>query len=189
MGWTEWEKVKAFALDDSNHDKTFGAVIMKRTTEIFCCCLIASFSLFLLVALPCYAKEVRGVTNDAIKVAVLSDLTGPAAQASIPYSDALRDYFRYLNEKGRINGRKIKFIVEDDHYSIPIAIAAFKKVVFKDKIFTLFGPSGTGHTVALFKLIEKNNLPTLALTTSEAVIRPFKRHLLLLQRVTRTSLR
>ena len=134
-------------------------------------------ALLLLGNFSAYAGKVRGVSDDTIKVAVLVDLTGPAAQSSTPYRNAFRDYFGHLNEQGTINGRKIKLVVEDDRYSIPVALAAFKKVVFKDKVFAMFGPSGTGHTVALFKVVQKNKIPNFTQSTSEAIINPFKRYL------------
>ena len=123
------------------------------------------------------AQEVRGVSDDTIKVAVVVALTGPVAQVSSPFRDGFNNYFNNINERGGINGRTVRLVVEDDRYSIPVAIAAFKKIVFRDKVFALFGPSGTGHTAALFKSIQRNKIPTLTQSTSETIVKPFKRYL------------
>lgn len=37
----------------------------------------------------------------------------------------------------------IRNIIEDDRYSIPVAIAAFKKVLYRDRVLALLGPAGT----------------------------------------------
>ena len=79
------------------------------------------------------AEEVRGVRDDTIKIGTIMDMTGPAADNLMPYAIGVRNYFKYINDKGGINGRKVKVIVEDDRYTIPMAMAAFKKLVFKDK--------------------------------------------------------
>ncbi|KAF0121753.1 MAG: amino acid/amide ABC transporter substrate-binding protein HAAT family [bacterium] len=113
-----------------------------------------------------YAKEARGVTDDTIKLGVIVDLTGPIAVNTIPYLEAARNYFRYINEEGGINGRKVKLIVEDDRYSIPMAIAAFKKLLYKDEVIALLGPAGTSQTVALSAQIDKLKVPTMTLSIS-----------------------
>ena len=49
----------------------------------------------------------------------------------------VRNYFEYVNSEWGINGREVKVIFEDDRYNIPAALAAFKKLVYRDKILTL----------------------------------------------------
>jgi len=94
---------------------------------------------------PLYAEEVRGVTDTTIKIGAILDQTGPiAGDITLPAAEGFRNYARHVNDKGGIFGRKIKVIVEDDHYSIPAGIAAFKKLLFKDEIFALLGPGNTG---------------------------------------------
>ena len=42
-----------------------------------------------------------------INIGALFDETGPTKDAGKDYAEAVKDYFKYLNEKGGINGRKI----------------------------------------------------------------------------------
>ena len=124
---------------------------------------------FVIFMLPCfhlYAEDVRGVTNDSIKLGVIVDLTGPIAVNTVPYLEGVRNYFRYINELGGINGRMVKLIVEDDRYSIPRAIAAFKKLMYKDRVLALLGPAGTPQTVTLSSQIDKLKVPTMTLSIS-----------------------
>ena len=114
-----------------------------------------------------YAKEARGVTEDTIKLGVIVDLTGPIAVNTIPYLEGVRNYYRYLNEKEGINGRRIRLIVEDDRYSIPRAMAAFKKLLFKDRVLAILGPAGTSQTVALSSQIPKMKIPVMTLSISK----------------------
>lgn len=123
-------------------------------------------TIILSVGVPSHAGEARGVTDDTIKLGVIVDLTGPIAVNTIPYLEAARNYFRYINEEGGINGRKVKLIVEDDRYSIPMAIAAFKKLLYKDEVIAILGPAGTSQTVALSSQIDKLKVPTMTLSIS-----------------------
>ena len=128
-----------------------------------------------------YAGKVRGVTDDTIKVGIILDQTGPAANAVIPLTAGLRSLFRFVNEQGGIHGRKIKLIVEDDRYSIPMAISSFKKLLFRNEVISLIGPTSTNGAVALLKSIEKEKVPTFPASTAERMVKPFERYVFTIQ--------
>ncbi|MDY7031593.1 MAG: ABC transporter substrate-binding protein [Thermodesulfobacteriota bacterium] len=126
-----------------------------------------------------YAQSVRGVTNDTIKIGGIADHTGPIATICKPVIEAFKNYTRYTNEQGGIHGRKIKLLMEDDRYSIPAGIAAFKKLLYRDKVLALLGPVSIGETKALYHQIEKLKIPTLPVVPEESAIKPFKRYIFL----------
>ncbi|MDY7030512.1 MAG: ABC transporter substrate-binding protein [Thermodesulfobacteriota bacterium] len=156
---------------------------MKRRLSVSCycqlsVCFLAVLFLILIGSADGYAEPVRGVTDTTIKLGAILDQTGPiAGDITLPVTEALKNHIRHINEHGGFLGRKIKLIIEDDRYSIPAGIAAFKKLLFKDKIFILFGPASTGEAKALFKRIEKMKIPTLTGAPDVAQIKPLKRYI------------
>ncbi|MDY7034098.1 MAG: ABC transporter substrate-binding protein [Thermodesulfobacteriota bacterium] len=124
-----------------------------------------------------FAKEVRGVTQDAIKIGAIIDQTGAAASIGIPIADAMRTYFRHINDKGGINGRIVNVFIEDDHYTIPGAVSAFKKLVYKDKILTMLFCGGTGQTKVFSSKLEKEKLPVITVSLAESMTTPLKRYI------------
>ncbi len=46
------------------------------------------------------AEEVRGVTDDTIKIGTIMDMTGPVADNLTPYVIGVRNYFKYINDIG-----------------------------------------------------------------------------------------
>jgi len=100
-----------------------------------------------------------GVTDDTIKIGVVSDLTGPTAIGGVGMADGIVSFFKDLNEKGGINGRKVKVIVEDCAYSPAKAVAAAKKLMAKDGVFALVSPWGTAPSTALFPIAKKQKIP------------------------------
>jgi branched-chain amino acid transport system substrate-binding protein len=133
--------------------------------------------LIFLGSVPSNAEEVRGVTKDTIKIGLILDQTGPIQFLTGPVTEAMRIYFRHINDQGGINGRKIKFIVEDDRYSIPMAVAAFKKLLLKDNVFAMLGMGGTGQTKALWSQIEKERVPCITVSLADAQVKPIKQYL------------
>ncbi|MDY7032109.1 MAG: ABC transporter substrate-binding protein [Thermodesulfobacteriota bacterium] len=154
----------------------------KRYFDVYCYFLLffvplISVLLFWSVKIG-YAQEVRGVTDTTIKIGAILDQTGPAAgDITLPAAEAVRNYTKEINNRGGIHGRKIKLLIEDDRYSIPVGIAAFKKLLFKDRIFALFGPGSTGEAKALFKHIQKLKIPNLTGAPDGAQIKPLKRYI------------
>jgi branched-chain amino acid transport system substrate-binding protein len=123
------------------------------------------------------AGEVRGVTDDTIKIGVILDQTGPAANVTLPMTNAIKNHFRYANEHGGIHGRKVKVIVEDDRYAVPMAIAAFKKLLYRDKILAFIGPSSSTATLALLRHMEQEKLPSMPIPLQERCVSPLKRYI------------
>ena len=123
------------------------------------------------------SEPVRGVTDDSIRIGVVMDLTGPTAgDIGLPITEALKNYTRHVNESGGIYGRKVKLLIEDDRYSIPAGIAAFKKLFFRDQMFAFAGPGNTGAGRVLYPKLDKLRVPTMASVPDELTINPLKRH-------------
>ena len=124
-----------------------------------------------------YSKEARGVTKDSIKIGSIADHTGPTSNVGVVMIEAYKNYIRHINDEGGIHGRKIKLVREDDRYSIPAGIAAFKKLIFKDEVLAIMGPVSVGEIRVLFRHIEKEKIPTLPWAPNESVMKPYKRYI------------
>ncbi|MFH1625271.1 MAG: ABC transporter substrate-binding protein, partial [Pseudomonadota bacterium] len=132
--------------------------------------------LILLGGIPSHAEEVRGLSDDTVKIGYILDMTGPATVVTIPVSKAFRDYFEHVNDEGGITGRKVKIIGEDDRYSVPLGIAAFKKLVFRDRVLSIYGVSTSATCMALFSQVAKEKIPVIAVPMTPSIVNPTKRY-------------
>ena len=140
--------------------------------------VILSLFIFFYIYIEAYSSSVRGVTDKTVKIGIIADLTGPAAGGIwIPCVEAMRCYIRNVNENGGIHGRKILTVIEDDRYSIPMALSAFKKVVFRDRVLLLMGASGVGHTYSIIPLAEKNEVAMIAVTNDSRYFNPVRKYI------------
>lgn len=145
---------------------------MKGLTKLHACMLSV-----LLVFAAGFTHAETGVTQDAIKVGVISDLTGPTAIGGIGMADGITSFFNELNEQGGIHGRKVQAIVEDCAYSPAKAVAAAKKLIANDQIFAFVSPWGTAPTTALFPIAEKEKIPIAsACSLSTSMYDPLKKY-------------
>ncbi len=68
-------------------------------------------------------------------------LTGPPAGTYAPGADAMRIYFDRINKAGGINGKQIKFVVQDDSAEPGKAAANVKKLVTQDNAILVINSS------------------------------------------------
>ena len=115
----------------------------------------------LLVMVVAVQAETRGVTKNQIVVGTHTALSGPVAGWGIDATNGVRMRFDEANEAGGIHGRKIKYIVEDSQYRVPIAVQKANKLVNRDKVFFLIASIGTPMNNAVFPMLEKKNVPNL----------------------------
>jgi branched-chain amino acid transport system substrate-binding protein len=132
--------------------------------------------LFATAALP----DGRGVTKDAIQIGMILVKTGPVAALGLPEGWGVQDTFNAINESGGINGRKINFIWEDDQFKTPLAISAFNKLIFRDKVLSIVTGGGTPQTIALFDLIDKHQVVNVPNALADEMYIPHRPYIFLL---------
>ena len=89
------------------------------------------------------ADSVRGVTDNEIVIGTYTDLSGVTAMWGVNNTNAWRMVFDETNAAGGINGRKIKYIVEDNQYQIPRSVQAANKLINRDGVFMMVANGGT----------------------------------------------
>lgn len=104
------------------------------------------------------AADVRGVTDNEIKLACLVDLSGPGKYGGPPIADAFRDYVAWVNDTGGINGRKINLIVEDNGILPTTTMNAAKKVILKDEVLAIAFNLGSAGSSAIVPLCVENKV-------------------------------
>jgi len=87
--------------------------------------------------------------QDEIKVGAVQPITGRFAFAGVNINAGLEDALMMANQEGGINGKKIKYIMEDGQYQLDVAIAAFKRIMSRDNPLIMYGEStGLGKAMA-----------------------------------------
>ncbi|WP_308424354.1 ABC transporter substrate-binding protein [Chelatococcus reniformis] len=101
-----------------------------------------------------------GVTDTEIKIGQTMPFSGPASAYS-QLSRAEQAYFKSLNDKGGINGRKVVLIALDDGYSPPKSLEATRRLVESEEVAAIFGTLGTANNLASRAYLNKAKVPQL----------------------------
>ncbi len=101
-----------------------------------------------------------GATDTGIKLGQTMPYSGPAsAYSAIGRAEAA--YFKMINEKGGINGRKVDLISMDDAYSPSKTVEQVRRLVESDEVFAMFSMLGTAPNIAAQKYLNVKKVPQL----------------------------
>ncbi|MGD9111721.1 MAG: ABC transporter substrate-binding protein, partial [Desulfobacterales bacterium] len=96
-----------------------------------------------------WSAGVECIAADEIKVGAVQPITGRFAFAGVQINQGLEDALKMANAEGGINGKQIKYIMEDGTYNVDKAVAAFKRIMARDNPIIMYGEStGMGKAVA-----------------------------------------
>jgi len=109
-------------------------------------------------------KYDTGASDTEIKIGNIMPYSGPASAYGI-IGKTEEAYFKMINEKGGINGRKINFVTYDDGYSPPKAVEQVRKLVESDEVIVVFNPLGTPSNSAIQKYLNAKKIPQLFVAT------------------------
>ena len=122
---------------------------------------------FAALLLPSVARPTAAGVNDTeIRIGNIMPYTGPlAAFASIGRAEAA--YFDMVNERGGINGRKIKFISRDDSSNPKMAVENPRELVEEERVQLMFGSFGTPNNLATRAYLNERSIPQLFVASGD----------------------
>jgi branched-chain amino acid transport system substrate-binding protein len=122
-------------------------------------------ALMSLSAISQRARE-QGVTDTEIRVGNLMPYTG-ALEAFGAIGKAEAAYFDMINERGGINGRKVRFISHDDNSDPSTALDITRGLVERDGVLLMFGAFGTPGNLAARKYLNERQIPQLFVASGD----------------------
>jgi branched-chain amino acid transport system substrate-binding protein len=105
-------------------------------------------------------KYDSGASDATIKIGNITPYSGPASAYGAG-GKAMTAYFKMVNDRGGINGRKVEFISYDDAYSPPKTVEQARKLVESDEVLVIAGSFGTPGNSAIQKYLNQKHVPQL----------------------------
>jgi ABC-type branched-subunit amino acid transport system substrate-binding protein len=103
---------------------------------------VAIFCALILGGGAAYAENPPGITATQIKLGQTAPYSGLGSVLSGSLSRAEMAYFRMINDRGGVNGRKIDLISLDDAFDMKRAQALTKQLVEQDHVAAIFSTIG-----------------------------------------------
>lgn len=114
---------------------------------------------------PAFAAE-------PIKVGAVVSVTGPASVLGEPEKNTLEMVKEEINAKGGVQGRPIELIVYDDESDVNKAVLAAEKLLKKDQVCAVIGPTTSGSTLAIMNKFPAAQVPMVSMSAAEKIVSP-----------------
>jgi branched-chain amino acid transport system substrate-binding protein len=121
-----------------------------------------------LTTLGAVSERVReqDVTDTEIRIGNLMPYSGNLAVfGDIGKAEAA--YFEMINERGGINGRKVRFISYDDKSNPATALDLTRSLIEKDNVLFMFGSFGTPGNFAVRQYLNERQIPQLFVASGD----------------------
>src|SRR5215475_619675 len=114
-----------------------------------------------------------GATDKEIKIGHTNPYSGPASSYGV-IGKCIEAYWKSVNDRGGINGRKINFITLDDGYNPAKTVECIRQLVEQDKVLCTFNTLGTPTNTAIHKYMNQKKVPQLFVATGASKWGDFK---------------
>jgi len=101
-----------------------------------------------------------GVTSGRIVLGGTAPLSG-SASAFASVARGADAYFKYVNARGGVNGRKIEYRYRDDAYNPAQTLQVVRELVENDKVFAVFNTLGTEQNQPAREYLNQRGVPQL----------------------------
>jgi branched-chain amino acid transport system substrate-binding protein len=116
-------------------------------------------------------EKVGGETKaETIKIGAIFSVTGKASFLGEPEKKTVEMLEEQINANGGINGTPIDVIVYDDEGDETKTQELAKKLLFEDQVVAIIGPSRSGNTMAIKKLMNDNQTVLVSAAAAEAIV-------------------
>ncbi len=113
--------------------------------------------------------------GEPIRFGAIFSITGPASFLGEPERNTAKMLEEDLNKTGGLLGRKVEVTVYDDESDATKAVTAVDRLIKRDRVLAVIGPSTSGSTLAIIPKIEEAKIPLLSCAAAQKITDPVKR--------------
>jgi len=121
--------------------------------------------------------EPAGMIDETLEPYVIGgvfSVTGRASFLGEPEKNSMEMFADMINESGGINGHKLEVIIYDDEGDPTNTVINVKKLIEKDNVIAIIGPSLSGNTLGVIDTVEEKQVPLISCAASIKITSPVK---------------
>ncbi len=129
--------------------------------------ILASCLLVLGLSWQAFAAEKK-----PYRVGAVFSVTGGASFLGEPERNTVKMVEEAVNAAGGIKGHPLEVIVEDDKTDVGQAVLSVRKLLEKDNVIAVIGPSTSGASMAVVPIMEKAKTPLVSCAAALSIVTP-----------------
>lgn len=125
-----------------------------------------------MVLAAAFGSVAQGADKDPYLVGAVFSVTGGASFLGEPQRNTVRMVEEGVNAGGGIQGHPLKVIVEDTKSDESQALLSVRKLLERDNVAAIIGPSTTGESMAVVPIMEKANTVLISCAAGLSIVTP-----------------
>ena len=126
----------------------------------------------LLVVSLCAVLPVNSFAQDPIRIGAVFSATGPASFLGEPEKNTALLLQEQINNAGGLLGRPVELIIYDDETDVNKAVLNADRLLKKDKVVAVVGPTTSGNTLAIMNKFSTAQVPLVSCAAAEKIVKP-----------------
>jgi len=120
----------------------------------------------------CLLMPVSAVAEDPIRIGAIFSATGPASFLGEPEKNTALMLQDQINEAGGLLGRPVEIVIYDDETDVNKCVLNTDKLLKKDKVVAVVGPTTSGNTLAIMNKFPAAQVPLVSCAAAEKIVKP-----------------
>jgi branched-chain amino acid transport system substrate-binding protein len=122
--------------------------------------------------LLCFSVAPGNAQKEPYKIGAVFSITGVGSFLGDPEKKTVEMIADQINERGGINGHPLEVIILDDESDATKCNLAVKRLIKKDGVSVIIGPSRSGESLAVMGVAEESRVPLISCATSYKIVTP-----------------
>lgn len=136
------------------------------------CCTTIPMIVALAVTMLSLPLVTTGFAAEPYKIGAVFSVTGRASFLGEPEKKTAEMIVEELNKQGGINGHMVELVVYDTESDATKCNLAVKKLIKRDNVPVIIGPTTSGETLAVVKVAEQFQVPLISCAASYKIVSP-----------------
>ncbi len=112
--------------------------------------------------------------GEPYKIGAVFSITGTGSFLGEPEKKTAEMIVEEVNKKGGINGHPIELVIYDDESDATKCNLAVKKLIKKDEVPVIVGPTRSGESLAVVSVAEEAQVPMISCAASYKIVTPIE---------------
>lgn len=133
---------------------------------------LALLFVFCLLFASCEKKSDVVEAKEPYVIGGVFSITGRASFLGEPERNSMNMFKDIINSEGGIDGHPIEVVIYDDEGDTTKCVNIVKKLIEKDNVLAIVGPSLSGNTLAVIPIVEEKEVPLISCAASIKITTP-----------------
>ncbi len=127
---------------------------------------------FCLLFASCEKKSDVSEAKEPYIIGGVFSITGSQSFLGEPERNSMNMFKDIINSEGGIDGHPIEVVIYDDEGDTTKCVNIVKKLIEKDNVLAIVGPSLSGNTLAVIPIVEEKEVPLISCAASVKITTP-----------------